>query len=122
MRHDRASKLMSFEWIEAAHASGELLDGLLAVASAIREQEHYCPLPPDFRAVYECDDGSLIEEPIVALVSGESWDEPVVCNGPEGFSREGTPDWYLKPGELLADVEHLVHAAAKARRERAGQP
>ena len=110
------SRRFADEWIAAAARKGDPTDALLAIASALVEQVTYCPLPSGYRAVFCRRDGSLVEEPIVALASYDGEEHrAVTCNGPEGFA-ERTPDWYLAPGESLADVETDVRQAVKRRR------
>jgi hypothetical protein len=110
----RPSERSSNEWIDTAARTGELTDALLAVAAAQREQVSYCPVPPGYRAVFDCGDGSLVVEPIVAIqTNNEHCHRAVTLNGPEGFSDDCDPIWYLAPGENLVDLEHLVRDAIK---------
>jgi hypothetical protein len=112
----RPSERSSNEWIDIAARTGDPADALLAIATAAREQVTYCPLPPGFRAVYDCQDGTLVEEPIVALVTTDEREHrAVVHSSLEGFSTEGSPIWYLAPGDSLADAEALIRDAIKRR-------
>ena len=122
-RQSRASDLVASEWVDAAARSQDpSFEALLAIAAAIREQVAYCPLPAGYRAVYDCSDGSLIEEPIVAICTHSEQSglhEPVMFNATEGFTgKEMEPIWYLAPGERLADVEPLVRDAIQQRETR----
>jgi len=116
----RPSERSTDEWIDAAARTGDPADALLAVAAAARERVTYCPLPPGFRAVYDCLDDTLVEEPIVALVTTDEHEhQAVVHNSLEGFSTEGSPIWYLAPGDSLADSEAFIRDAIRRRDEAA---
>jgi hypothetical protein len=109
---------ISSEWVDRAARSRDPVEALLAVATAMREQVSYCPLPPGYRAVYLAGDGSFFEEPIVALRTDERRsDVPVICRDSEGFSTEGTPEWYLSPGEELNESIKREIRAQRARHQ-----
>jgi hypothetical protein len=87
---------------------------------ATRDQTAYCPLPPGYRAVYDCADGTLCEEGIVALWSDPNGavHRPVTFSPLEGFGDEGKPVWYLAPGESLADAEASIRECIERRARR----
>jgi len=115
MTRSKPSWSTAEEWIDAAWEEQDQLRALLAVAAALSGQASYCPLPPGYRAVYVCADGSLGENAIVALkTSGEREDTPVIFTGGGFGPPEARPDWYLAPGETLDDAREGIRKREEA--------